>query len=141
MNLMSQNGLNLNENVAVALVEAAECMSLASNVGGFIEALDENYRLWRVMMDLASRYGWETFNCRHSEFVVSILGQCGNGVDDSDVEALVAINNEISQVMMSGRDIKQARELAMTAWASSISGESVSLESWLINQIENQANS
>jgi hypothetical protein len=133
-------GLSPIEGSVVALNEAAENLNEAANIGAFVSALDQNHRLWRRLMEVADRCGWGSVDRRHSDFVLSRLGQSGLNIRDSDIEALVAINRDISRRLASGRDIMSIRELALSAWHDSGLSDEVPLGAWLIDHIGHKSN-
>ncbi len=132
-------GLSQMEGSAIALNEAAESLNEAANIGAFVSALDQNHRLWRRLMEVADRYGWGSVDRRHSDFVLSRLNKCGLNIRDSDVEALVAINRDISRRLASGRDIKSIRALALSVWRDSGLSDEVPLGAWLIDHIDRKS--
>ena len=140
MNAATSVSLSLKETSAVALVEAAENLNEAASIGAFVSALDQNHRLWRRLMEVADRYGWGSVDRRHSDFVLSQLGKCGLNIRDSDVEALVTINRDISRRLASRRDIKSIRDLALSAWHDSGLSDEVPLGAWLIDHIDRKSN-
>ena len=139
MNAVIPVSLSLKETSAVALVEAAVCLNGASNIDDFISALDKNHRLWRTLIEFSRRNGWDHIDRRTGEFVMATLHKCGCGVIDSDIEALVSINNGISQRLADGREVERIRRRAQLAWRDSGVSEAIPLEAWLIDRIEAKA--
>ncbi|CAA7621444.1 conserved hypothetical protein [Magnetospirillum sp. LM-5] len=131
--------LSLEESSAVALLEAAEELSTAHDAERFVAALDTNHRVWMALSDVARRSAWKVFERRLADFVMTTTRKAGKGVRDDDVETLIGINRDLSSRLANGRDLGAIRRRAHLAWQEGGKGRGLSLDRWLIAEMERKA--
>lgn len=91
--------VNIAENSAVALSEAADALSCARSPAAFLAALEINYRVWTTLEHLSRQWGWAIPERRLTSFALTTAGQRGKPVSDAHVEALIRVNREVSQAL------------------------------------------
>lgn len=131
--------LSLEESSAAALLEAADELSTARDAAHFVAALDTNHRVWLTLTDIAGRGAWKVFERRLADFVVATTRKAGKGVHDDDVETLIGINRDLSARLANGRDLGSIRRRAQLAWQEAGRARGISLDRWLIAEMERKA--
>lgn len=131
--------LTLAESTAAALAEAADDLCSATDADRFVAALDVNHRLWLALSRIALDQSWHEPTRHLADFVVSASRSAGRGLSDERLETLVEINREVSKRLASGRALSPIRQRAKLAWQERGRPYGVSLERWLIAEMERQA--
>lgn len=130
--------LTLAESTAAALAEAADDLANATDAEHFVAALDSNHRLWLALGDIARRNSWAEPDRHLADFVVSASRTAGRGLSDERLEALVAINREVSRKLAGGRAVGPIRKRAALAWKERGAVSGLPLENWLIAEMQRQ---
>lgn len=125
--------LNLGEICAAALMEAADGIEAARDVGAFVDALDGNHRLWLVLRDMETREDWIAPPIREAEFATLNSAGLGKGLSDAAIDSVIAINRKIALELTVGGDI--ARICSRVRLAYRESGAGGGFAAWTLAQI------
>jgi hypothetical protein len=128
--------LTLAERCAVALASAAADLDTADDAGKFVAALESNYRLWVILAEVARRNELSAPDSRLADYVVTASGKSGSAIRDEVIETLIGINREVSARLAEGRDLAAIRQRAELAWQENSQEWNLSLQRWLMQEIE-----
>lgn len=109
--------LVLTDICVTALLEIADGLEDAHDMACYLEAMDSNHRLWRAVTELGATEGWIVPH--HSEFAIHLSSTGGRGVDDGDIDALVAINRRMARSLAGTGDIARIRTRVRLAYRES----------------------
>lgn len=130
--------LSIEESSAIALKEAADDLATAHGPGKCLAALEANRRLWLILGDVARQRCWVALENRLADVVLSTSARLLGGATDEHVAALIGINREVS-AKLAPRNADSARRRALLAWQEHGKPFGLSLESWLIGEIQRKA--
>lgn len=130
MNTRLQDRLTLAETGALALAETARDLDAADDTAAFLQALDRNRMVWRLVAQIAHSRVWRFPNERQMAFALS-----PGAPDDERVSALIDINREVSALLAGVDDMEALRQRAMEARAES-GRAAPSLLAWLLAEME-----
>ncbi|KIL99592.1 hypothetical protein CCC_04108 [Paramagnetospirillum magnetotacticum MS-1] len=125
--------MKLAEICAAALIEAAECIEAARDVGAFVDALDGNHRLWLILRDIEARDDWIAPSIQDTEFATMNSAALGMGISDAVVGAVVVINRQIAGQLACGADLDGIRARVRLAYRESGGGSGFA--PWALAQI------
>ncbi len=125
--------LSLAESSALVLDAAAAALDAATDITGFLDALDRNHRVWRTISVIAARQGWPVPDRRQSQFALSASARAG--VNDDDVHALTAIGRRISAALAGG-DLEPLRRRAERLWPDQGRPDAADIDRWLLVEME-----
>lgn len=125
--------LSLAEVCAAALMEAADSIETARDVGAFVDALDGNHRLWLVLRDIESREDWVAPPVRDAEFATENSSGLGKGLSDATIDSVIAINRKIALDLTLGGDITRICSRVRLAYRES--GGGGGFAAWTLIQI------
>lgn len=118
--------LTLAEICVAALTEAADGIEEARDMAAFLDALDINHRLWLAMREVGPP------EARDTEFAIARSSRLGRGVNDAEVEALVAINRRLAEELAANGAIGRIRTRVRLAYREDGGGGFVP---WLLTQM------
>lgn len=122
--------LTLAETGALALAETARDLDAADDTAAFLEALNHNQMVWRLVAQIAHSRVWRFPNERQVAFALS-----AGAPDDGRVSTLIDINREVSALLAGADDMESLRRRAMEVWRDS--GKTApSLLAWLLTEME-----
>jgi len=87
--------------LAISLDEIANRLGLAGSAVEFVGALEDNGHVWEKVRRAAGRYGW-SLPRRLFDFELGSSARARHRLSDHDVEAIIAINRQISSAIRSG---------------------------------------
>jgi len=87
--------------LAMSLDEVANRLGGACCADEFVGALEDNGHIWEKVRRAAGRYGWSVPN-RVLDFELGSAARARHRLSDHDVEAIIAINRQISLAIKSG---------------------------------------
>lgn len=122
--------LTLAETGALALAETARDLDAAGDTAAFLEALDRNQTVWRLVAQIAMSRVWQFPNERQVAFALS-----SGAPDDERVSTLIDINREVSALLAGVDDMEALRQRAMAAWTEA-GKPGQSLLVWLLAEME-----
>lgn len=131
--------LSIQESSAMALRKAADDLANAADTETFLAALEANHRLWRTLAAVAVNQGWPDLDGDMADFVLRTSAKAGRGLRDELVESLIDINRRVSARLARGRDVESVGRRVVLAWKETGQPYGLSLESWLLSEIERKA--
>ena len=87
--------------LAGSLDDIAYRLGCADNAEAFVSALEDNGHLWEKVRRAAGRYGW-SLPSRLLDFSLATSARARKRLPDHEVEAIIAINRQISSAIRSG---------------------------------------
>ena len=87
--------------LAISLEDLANRLGRAVSADEFVGALEDNGHVWEKVRHAAGRYGW-ILPRRLIDFELGSAARARHRLSDHDVEAIIAINRQISSAIMSG---------------------------------------
>lgn len=131
--------LTLSESCAVALTMAADELIGANDTVNFLAALDTNHRLWLSLSEIASTSKWTVPDRRLSDFVMATSHKAGRKTGDDQIETLISINRDVSTKLAGNQQLEAVKNRAVLAWQERGRPYGLSLERWLIAEMERKA--
>lgn len=129
--------MNLAHYVAAALAEASDGLKLADNIDNFVAALNLNGTVWTKLIELTEHFHWPIASPKIHDFVMLTIRSAGRGVNDENIEILIATNLDVATRLAMNHPLDNIRRRAKAAWREACDPQP--LERWLIGQIEQKA--
>jgi hypothetical protein len=124
--------MTVKELCVAALMEAADGIEAARDEAAFRDAMDGNHRLWLAVREVSAVDGWAMPSFRDTDFVIHFSARLGSGVNDADVEAIIAINRRVAASLADHGDIACAGSGIRLAYREGGGGGYVP---WMLEQI------
>lgn len=131
--------LTLPESGAVALAESADHLDRACDTYAFLAALDNNHRLWLALAEIADRQGWQSPDRRLADYVMATSCKAGRAVRDDHVQSLIDINRKVSADLLGGGRLEPVRSRVTLAWEEQGRPFGLTLDRWLVAEMERKA--
>ena len=127
--------LSVEEICAAALMDAADNLDVADDARTFVDALEENHRLWLILrdVDLPARESAHATHDGDCAFTIpAVQGRC---TSDAAVSAMIAINQRIAARFAAGIDLENIRARVRLVHRESRSMDGLAI--WTQAQIAN----
>ena len=115
-----------------ALVAAADAVEAARDKAAFTDALDCNHRIWLAVREVSALNGWSMPSSYDAEFVIEHSSSRGNGINDAEIEAIIAINRRVADHLADGDVLARIMTSIRLIYREGGGGEYIP---WILGQI------